>query len=656
MLKADPEILSIIKHGYKVPFTGDLLAEDGLPPAAIAPNNKSALDKPVFLLQELLRWERIGCTTRVSHRPRVVLPVSVVYSNKWRAVVDASRSINIHVKKNPVVLEPLSSIGNTVRKGDWFSKQDLSCGYFHVMIHPEHRDLFGVHFVHPDGSVSYWVWNVLFLGERNAVHLFTKILRPHRAFLASKGIRHRLWIDDFLISSPNFLKCLMDTKTHLEALYLAGWVVKPSKCQNHPVQKIQFLGLLLDSVSESFFIPAEKKLSILYQIQRVLLADFVPVRALAALYGLLISVALATGPSIRLLTRFGFDVINSASSWNQLVFISLKCKAELSYIAEHLDEMEGYSFKTAPASRVFYAHFYASDASGIGFGTIELFEEGGFSLVQQVAFTAEDMSKSSTFRELLAFHKCYTDLAFLSSIANQSVMHCTDSYNLQRMFEIGSKRSHLHSLLFEIFLNLRTFNIRLTVKWLPREDPTMVVADYFSRELDTTDYGISHTAFAALSSAWGPFDLDAFASDSNARLRNFYSKLYSTRALGMDALAHSWDDQHLWLCPPVSLVPQVLAKMASSRDSSGVLVVPQWPLASFWLTLLPDGVHFCCGVKNFVFFSPKWFSGHAVTSKMFRGVKKWQTLAVFLDSTVQNFSEANYSKNFCIKDGCDFCD
>ena len=44
----------------------------------------------------------------------------------------------------------------------------------------------------------------------------------------------------------------------------------------------------------------------------------------------------------------------------------------------------------------------------------------------------------------------------------------------------------------------------------------MVVADYFSRDLDTTDYRISERAFAAISSAWWPFHLDAFEAAASA--------------------------------------------------------------------------------------------------------------------------------------------
>ena len=154
------------------------------------------------------------------------------------------------------------------------------------------------------------------------------------------------------------MKSLLDTQCHLEALFLAGWVVRPSKCINHPRQRITFLGLDVDSTSLSFFVPIDKRNLILSQISRMLNDDFVPVRALASLYGLLISVYLAVGPVIRMLTRFGFAVINSASSWNQLVFVSAKCKLELGYIAQNFDQLNGHSFSTRIPKRAVFSKFF----------------------------------------------------------------------------------------------------------------------------------------------------------------------------------------------------------------------------------------------------------------------------------------------------------
>ena len=76
-LAAPEDILEIIRNGYSVPFVGGIL-----PPPAFASNNQSALRHGDFLLQELLRLESITCLERINYQPRIVLPCSVVYSNK----------------------------------------------------------------------------------------------------------------------------------------------------------------------------------------------------------------------------------------------------------------------------------------------------------------------------------------------------------------------------------------------------------------------------------------------------------------------------------------------------------------------------------------------------------------------------------------------
>jgi hypothetical protein len=124
-----------------------------------------------------------------------------------------------------------------------------------------------------------------------------------------------------------------------------------------------------------------------------------------------------------------------------------------------------------------------------------------------------------------------------SLFSNSSVLHYTDSYNVARMFEIGSRRSHLHSLLFEIFLSLNRHKVKLTVAWLPRSDPRLVVADYYSRDIDLTDFGISGECFSSIAATWGPFSIDLFGSDVNRRCSRFFSRLYSDKAEGMNAFA-----------------------------------------------------------------------------------------------------------------------
>ena len=103
------------------------------------------------------------------------------------------------------------------------------------------------------------------------------------------------------------------------------------------------------------------------------------------------------------------------------------------------------------------------------------------------------------------------------------------------------------------------------------------------------------------------------------------------------------------------MIAKAIRFLAASSDCTGVFCVPFWPTSPFWLILVPDGMHFANLVRNFIFFSPKYYSGGAVKSRMFRGVPHWETLAFFASSEAADPMEANFSPNFCLNHGCPRC-
>ena len=145
--------------------------------------------------------------------------------------------------------------------------------------------------------------------------------------------------------------------------------------------------------------------------------------------------------------------------------------------------IEGFRYESREPPTVIFSRSFASDASGVGCGTVE-FSSSGLRLCHQRAFSDHEKSLSSTERELIALVDFY--LSNLALLKGLSIIHYTDSFCLERIFMIGSRRSRLHLLLFRLFTGLKEFGISLHVKWLPRENPVMVVADYYSRVLDVT--------------------------------------------------------------------------------------------------------------------------------------------------------------------------
>ena len=155
VLQAPEYVLSIIREGYKIPFSE-------IPPSSICQNNRSFLNNSEFGIAELERLNALGCISKVSEKPYIVLPLTVVYSKKLRLVVDASRTLNPFIIDQKVKLEGLNIAEQLVQQNDWQTTSDLDSGYWHVPLHKDFKKYVGVHAILPNGETVYYVWNVLF--------------------------------------------------------------------------------------------------------------------------------------------------------------------------------------------------------------------------------------------------------------------------------------------------------------------------------------------------------------------------------------------------------------------------------------------------------------------------------------------------------------
>ena len=92
--------------------------------------------------------------------------------------------------------------------------------------------------------------------------------------------------------------------------------------------------------------------------------------------------------------------------------------------------------------------------------------------------------------------------------------------------------SELQRIALDIFFCIQ-YSIHLELEWLPRELNDK--SDYFSRILDFDDWGIAAVLFVILSRKRGPFAVDWFASDYNAKVEQFYTLFLSKKSTGVDA-------------------------------------------------------------------------------------------------------------------------
>ena len=155
---------------------------------------------------------------------RVMLPLSVVFSNKTKLVVDASRHLNPWVKKESTKLDSFDDAGELLKPGIFVAVDDLDSGYWHLALHPESYQFCGNSCADPEtGKIHYFQWMVLFLGITSAVTVFTKITKPIKVYLRLKcGLIILVYINDLMVAALTFEECLFNKFFAIDVLARAG--------------------------------------------------------------------------------------------------------------------------------------------------------------------------------------------------------------------------------------------------------------------------------------------------------------------------------------------------------------------------------------------------------------------------------------------------
>ena len=137
-----------IRHGYE-------LGLSEWPQPSYTKNNRSALQEPEFVWNELRRLCLLGVMTEVEDKPLVVNQLSVVWSNMKRLVWDA-RELNKLIDAAKLPLETLDDAAELLEKNFYGATSDLEAGYFQVGIAEEQKQLLGCAFENPaTGQITF---------------------------------------------------------------------------------------------------------------------------------------------------------------------------------------------------------------------------------------------------------------------------------------------------------------------------------------------------------------------------------------------------------------------------------------------------------------------------------------------------------------------
>ena len=129
-----------------------------------------------------------------------------------------------------------------LHKGDYFTTFDLTSGYHHIEIHPEHHKFLGFEWTFEDVSTRSFQFCVLPFGLASACYVFTKILRPFTKRWRGRGIKAIIYIDDKIAASQSFEIAKFVSELVRHDLFSAGFVINSEKSNVNPKTKRKWLG------------------------------------------------------------------------------------------------------------------------------------------------------------------------------------------------------------------------------------------------------------------------------------------------------------------------------------------------------------------------------------------------------------------------------
>ena len=99
-------------------------------------------------------------------------------------------------------------------------------------------------------------------------------------------------------------------------------------------------------------------------------------------------------------------------------------------------------------------------------------------------------------------------------------------------------------------------------------------ADLLNRIVDYDDWYLNPAVFGWLDVMWGPHTVDRFANYDNHQLLRINSRYWNLGSEALDAFTVDWSTENNWWCPPVNIVPRVVAH-AQMCAAYGTLSVPE---------------------------------------------------------------------------------
>ena len=563
-ITSDKHILSIVQDGLMLNFTGD-------------PPQKEAFEYP----RSNAEFELINAEVQALLKKGLISESNIdegdYYSNlfttpkkdgSYRTILNL-KFLNKECDTKHFKMESLKQAVHMVRPGAYLASIDIKDAFYTVPIHPDHKKYLKFMW-----SARAHQFDAMPNGYKDAMRVFTKLMKPVFSNLREKGYMSIIYVDDSLLYGDTFEECLENVIITLESLQELGFIIHSKKSVLIPTQIIEFLGFIINTQNMTLTLTPKKKLKIMDKARK-LLSGRISIRMVASFVGNLTS-SFEAVPMGRLHYRHielskTLSLKKQRGDFDAPCILSDKARQEIKW---WLHNVEGAFAKIKSIPNVDYT--IHTDASNLGWGACdEIFVSNG-------RWSEEEKDMHINCLELLAVKfalKSYLPLQRNTRHIRIMSDNTTAISYINR--QGGSHNMSLNDISVDIWSLCSQYDIHISAAHIPGKHN--VLADLASREFhDAAEWMLSPKVFQNIIRKWGEPDIDLFASRLNHQVPTYASWKPDPESSVIDAMQITWGNKFVYIFPPFSMIWPVLSKLERDRVERAILIIPWWPTQS-WL-------------------------------------------------------------------------
>ena len=477
------------------------------------------------------------------------------------------KKLNNFIKAEHFKMEDRKTVTFLLERSDYLATIDLHDAFFLVPVHVQSRKY-----------LRFVFQNILYefcclpFGLNVSPYVFTKILKPAFQFLRSQKLRSVVYLDDILMFGRTKRDCEKNIEITKDLLESLGFILNMKKCNLNPSNSCEYLGFDFDSVKYCISLTDKKRKKLLNLVDHYRKKTKCKIREWAQFVGNLIAAAPAVKYSfvyIKSLERCKYvGLLKHNGNYDENLCLSDEVYEDLNWWIRQLPTAVN------PIRSQNYTIEIFSDASTTGWGIYcnDIKSRGWWS--------DEEKTHHINFLELKAAY--YGLLCFAKDLRSCEILLRIDNTTaISYINKSGSIQfPKLSALSKKIWKWCEDRNLYIFASYI--KSSNNIEADEQSRlKSEETEWSLAEYAFKKIHDRFGPFDVDLFASNINAKCENFYSWFPDPEAIAIDAFTVSWSNIYFYAFPPFSLILRTLRKICVDK-AKGILVVPYWPTQAWF--------------------------------------------------------------------------